>query len=460
MARTNVLAPPPKTHEGAKASRINAEQELRRTVMATMLWEDSFYESGVSVAERIDALCKQVSPDKIADMAIEAREKMKLRHVPLKLCVELARRKALKAETLTRVIQRADELTEFLSIYSLGREGSKTLNKLSNQVKKGLAAALGKFNEYQLAKYNRPGKVKLRDVLFLTHAKPKDETQKALWKKLAEDKLATPDTWEVELSASKDKKASWNRLLSEKKLGALALLRNLRNMEQSGVSESDVRKALSEMDGERVLPFRYIAAAKAAKRYEDAIDEAMVRGLSQYPKLPGKTVVIVDVSGSMYGGKVSAKSDMDRAQAACALAAICREVCETPAIYATAGSDRTRKHQTEMVPSRRGMALVDAVYAMCGPLGGGGIFLKQATDYVAQREKGVDRTIVVTDEQDCDISGSPQSAKPLGRGYIINVSNNKNGIGYGTWTHVSGWSEAIVDYIRVAESVDTAAQPD
>ena len=101
---------------------------------------------------------------------------------------------------------------------------------LSGQVKKGLAAAFPKFDEYQLAKYDRGGPIKLRDVLFLCHAKPRDAAQAGVWKKLIWGRLTTPDTWEVALSSGADKREAWERLLRENKLGALALLRNLRNM--------------------------------------------------------------------------------------------------------------------------------------------------------------------------------------------------------------------------------------
>jgi 60 kDa SS-A/Ro ribonucleoprotein len=84
-----------------------------------------------------------------------------------------------------RVIQRADELAEFLAIY--WAEGKQPL---SAQVKKGLAAAFVKFDEYALAKYDRAGAVRLRDVLFLSHAKPVDAAQAELWKRLVENELA------------------------------------------------------------------------------------------------------------------------------------------------------------------------------------------------------------------------------------------------------------------------------
>jgi 60 kDa SS-A/Ro ribonucleoprotein len=159
---------------------------------------------------------------------------------------------------------------------------------LSAQVKKGLAAAFTKFDEYALAKYNRDAPVKLRDVLFLSHAKPVDAAQEALWKRLVEGELATPDTWEVALSAGEDKTASWERLLAERKLGALALLRNLRNIKAAKADEKLVREAIRSMRTERVLPFRFIAAARYAPQWERELEEAMFRCVAEQEKLGGQ----------------------------------------------------------------------------------------------------------------------------------------------------------------------------
>jgi 60 kDa SS-A/Ro ribonucleoprotein len=200
----NTTARAPRTHEGAPARSVTAELQLRRSVLCCMLWENEFYESGVAIAERIASLVPKVDAETVAALAVEAREKMKLRHAPLLLVREMARlqtHRHLVADTLARVIQRADELAEFVSIY--WKDGKQPL---SAQVKKGLALAFAKFDEYALAKYNRDGQVKLRDVLFLCHAKPSGEAQAALWKRLAEGELATPDTWEVRLSAGAEKR--------------------------------------------------------------------------------------------------------------------------------------------------------------------------------------------------------------------------------------------------------------
>lgn len=452
MSKLNVARKPIFTHEGAKACHINPEQQLRRSVMACMLWENEFYEDGELIADRIRYTIAKVTPEKVAKIAIDARNKMKIRHVPLLIAREMAHIQGYEkyvSEVLENIIQRPDELTEFLAIYWKERK-----QPLSAQVKKGLAKAFTKFDAYQLAKYNRDGMIKLKDVLFLCHAKPKDTEQEKIWKQLINGTLPVPDTWEVNLSSGKGKKETWERLLKVNKLGSLALLRNLRNFERDSVDIDLVKKALIEINTSKILPFRFITAAKYAPKLEPEIEIGLLKGLQQIPKLKGKTILIVDVSGSMYGQPVSGKSEIDRANVACSLAIIIREICEDPVIYATAGNDYTRVHQTQIVPSRKGFALSDAIYNMCHPLGGGGIFLVQVMDYIFDKEKSADRIIVITDEQDCDLNKNPESANAFGKNnYLINVASAKNGIGYQKWLHIDGWSEKVIDYVKEFENI-------
>jgi hypothetical protein len=437
MARLNILKlahlARQRTHEGAPAKRINDEQALRRSVLACLLWESQFYEDGVQIAGRIREQVPKVDAAKVAALAVEARGAMKLRHAPLLLVREMARHathRGLVAETLTRVIQRADELAEFVAIYwADGRA------PLSGQVKKGLAAAFPKFDEYALAKYDRAGAVRLRDVLFLCHAKPLDAEQAAVWKRLIEGTLATPDTWEVALSAAGDKRASWERLLAERKLGALALLRNLRNMKDAAVSEGLVVGALSAMKTERVLPFRFLAAARYAPQWEEALEQAMFRSVKDREKLSGRTVLLVDVSGSMVT-PLSGRSEMMRTDAAYGLAVLLREIADEVSLY-------TFSDGLKRVPARRGFALRDAL-DQSQPHGG--TQLGAALEKIDER---YDRIIVITDEQSHD-----RVPAPKGKGYVVNVASYRNGVGYGPWTHIDGWSEAVIDYIRELERAD------
>jgi 60 kDa SS-A/Ro ribonucleoprotein len=467
MARTNlkIKRDPIYTHEGAVAVRVNPELQLRRLTLATMLFEDQFYVDGKTISEAIVAAIENVPLKTVAKLAIECRENQKLRHMPLLLVREMARSKKLEpnivADTLASVVQRADELSEFLALYWKDQKGKKTL---SAQVKKGLAKAFNKFDAYALAKYNRDNEVKLRDVLFLCHAKPKNKEQAELWKKLVDGTLESADTWESRLSAGEGKKTEeqkkehWESLLKENKLGALALLRNLRNMQEASVSIVAIRAALRDIKVERVLPFRFVSAANHNPKLEPELEAAMLKCLAVQEKLPGKTVLVIDVSGSM-GGMISGKSELQRFDAAAALAMLLREVCEEVAIYCTAGSDCTRIHKTKLIPSRSGFALRDSVKQCYEELGGGGIFLVQSMDYVLDKEKSADRLIVLTDEQDCDHdpAKAPAKAKAFAtNNYLINVAAYQNGIGYGKWTHIDGWSESCIDFIREDEKLSAA----
>jgi hypothetical protein len=396
-----------------------------------MLWENEFYENGVTIASRIRELVPKVTAEKVAALAVEARTAMKFRHAPLLLVREMARHpthRALVAETLVRVIQRADELSEFVAIYwADGR------CPLSAQVKKGLAAAFPRFDEYALAKYDRASIVRLRDVLFLSHAKPMTSDQALVWRRLIAGELATPDTWEVALSSGGDKRAHWERLLIDHRLGSLALLRNLRNMKDAGVAEDLVISALDAMRIDRVLPFRFLAAARHAPQWEEALERAMLRSLEGTESLAGHTVILVDVSGSMVA-PLSRRSQMLRTDAAYGLAVLVREIAEKVSVY-------TFSNSVKHIPPRRGFALRDAMEASQPHQG---TYLGAALDAVSER---YDRIIVITDEQSHD-----RVAAPRGRGYVINVASARNGVGYGPWIHIDGFSEAVINYIRKLEN--------
>ena len=434
MARLNLLNfnPGARTHEGAAARDISPELLLRRSVLGCLLWESQFHEDGVQIAGRIRELVPKVAAEKVAALALEAREKMKLRHAPLLLVREMARHathRRLVAETLRRVIQRADDLAAFVAIYwNDGRV------PLSAQVKKGLAAAFPMFDEYALAKYDRGGPIKLRDVLFLAHARPRDRAQADAWKRLIAGELTVPGTWEVALSSGADKREAWERLLGERKLGALALLRNLRNMHDAGVNEDVIVGALAAMGTARVLPFRFLAAARYAPQWEEELEQAMLECVAAQPKLAGKTIVLVDVSGSMTAA-LSRGSEMQRTDAAYGLAVLLREIAETVNVFSFSDS-------LVQVAARRGFALRDAIDRSQRHN------RTQLGSAVAElnHDHGYDRLIVITDEQVRDTVPGPR-----GKGYVINVASCNNGVGYGEWTRVDGWSESVIEYIRVRE---------
>jgi 60 kDa SS-A/Ro ribonucleoprotein len=438
MAKLNVWKRmfPVRTHEGAVAQKVDAKRELRRTVLTCLLWEDTFYEKESGIATRIAELATRNKVEDLSALAREARSKMQLRHVPLFLSRELARRKgagSLVAETLEDVIQRADELGEFVALYWKEKK-----QPLSAGVKRGLAKAFTKFDAYKLAKYNRESVVKLRDVLFLCHAKPKNAEQAEVWKKLVENTLGSPDTWEVALSAGKDKRETWTRLLSEGKLGGMAVLRNLRLMLASGVEPKLIRERLDKGVA-RALPFRFVTAARHAPKLEDAIERAMLKGISGFEQLRGSTGLVVDVSGSM-NYQLSKKGETSRLDAAAGVAILLREKADEFSIA-------TFSDACVELPPRRGFALRDAIV---GSQQHSGTYLKRALAQLQDKRewRGLDRLIVITDEQSHDGILAAWTTKA----YVVNVAPYKHGVSYGNgWTHIDGWSERIVDYIAAAE---------
>lgn len=437
-------------HNSLKVKPISSEAKLVRMTMAHMLFEKQFYVDGEDSYKTLQKLIDEVSPEFVANVAKKARNEFKLRHVPLALMRGLAKNGTLKAQDLADVIQRADEMPEFLSLY--WKDGKQPI---SNQVKKGLALAFGKFNEYQLAKYDRNSSaISIRDTLFLSHPKPENKAQELLFKKIANKQLKTPDTWEVQLSAGADKAETFTRLMSEKKLGALAFLRNLRNMLNTGaISEETIVAYGDSLAAEKVLPFRYVAAYRSigeisSLEIQHMLERMMMKSLAAMPKLPGKTVLMVDVSGSMFGAKVSAKSDIDRFDAAAALAIMCREICEKVEIYTFSNS------LAKVSSLVHGFALIEALrtsQSIAGTKFNAALNkVNQVTTY--------DRIISFTDEQYTDRGSydgfyDSYQPEPKGRGYVVNVAAYQQGLSFGDkWLTISGFSEAVFSFIQAVES--------
>jgi hypothetical protein len=426
------------THEGAKVQELSIEDQLRRSVLSCLLWEDTFYESGQQIEDRIATLASQCDPEVLAFLAMEARGKYKLRSVPLLLANELVKKGGnLVSKTIENIVQRPDEITRFISMY--WKNGKKPIAK---QVKKGLAKAFNKFNEYQLAKWNRDGAVKLRDVMFLVHPKPTSELQGEIFKKLANKELSTPDTWEVGLSAAKtaeEKKTIWERLIDQKKLGGLALLKNLRNMTSVNVDRDIIIDAIRNVRTERILPYRFVTAAKYAHTFEEYLEGAMYRCLEGRERIEGKTILLVDVSGSMhdsigrhsYGKVTDVTTRLDVAKG---LAILLKFLCKDISIY-------TFSDDVVYITDANGFRLGEKIDKSQRH---NGTYLGTAISKIHTKEKEYDRMIVITDEQSHDDIVTTID----GKGYIMNVASYQNGIEHDEkWTRISGFSEAVIDWM-------------
>lgn len=449
---------------GAPAAVQGADALLARVILSNLLWEDKSYEAGSASAAAIRELVPQVEPATVAKLAWQARNQQGLRHVPLFVAVQMLKypaHRALVADLLPVIVGRADSITEALTLYAMENPtpAGKQRAPLASQFKIGLARSFANFDDYQLAKYQGKGHaVTLRDAARLLHPVPTPRNARTL-AELKAGQVTPPDTWEVSLSAGANKRETFERLMAERRLPGLAFLRNLALMEREGVDRAKMTAYFETAPARWLLPINFIAAAKATPRWQGQIEAMMFRALATAPKLAGETVLIVDVSGSMSQGKLSAGSDTSWLDAAAALAMLAAEQAEKVSIYATSGSDGLGTHKTELLPARRGFALMDAIINASGRLGYGGIFTRQALDFVRadRRSAPAKRVIVFSDSQDCDRSALlPQ---PWGdANYIIDISGHRRGVNYaGIWTaEVVGWSSQFMHFIAGFEGANVA----
>lgn len=316
--------------EGAEAFSLDPRTALYSAVVTTSL-STKFYETDQTRIDRIRELIAKNDAEFVGKLAVYARTNMHMRSIPLVLAVELAKTKAgaIVGDVVKRIVQRADEITELLAYYQLAnnRSGVKKLNRLSKQIQRGLANAFNNFDEYQFAKYDRAGEITLRDALFLVHPKAVNEEQQVLFDKLAKNELETPYTWETELSLLGQKKFTnelerqtafrerWEQLITSGKVGYMALMRNLRNMIEAGISPAmmaDVCRVLSDRNSvmkSKQLPFRFLAAYREVKELQsglvpmvlDALEVAVEQSAQNIRGFDINTSVLIacDVSGSM-----------------------------------------------------------------------------------------------------------------------------------------------------------------
>lgn len=448
------------TNTAAAQSNITL---LRRAVLANLLWENIAYMDGKSVTDEIKRLIPLCDPKDVANLTIEARTMQKLRHTPLFLAVEMCRHDATRPYVryvLPKIITRADMLTDFMALY--WADGKCPI---CNTAKKGLADAFHNFNEYKFAKYDRDAEIKLRDVMFMVRPKPETQLEAELYKKIADRTLETPETWEVLLSlahTADEKKAVWTKLITEGKIGGKAMLMNIRNMQNAGVPRPVITEGLKKLNGTMLLPLDFLKAMRESSGFEREIEDAMLRTYENLPKLPGKTLFIVDVSGSM-GSITSSGSKFTRLDQACSMAMLAANQCEDFELVCTAGNDYTRtEDQIRISYPSKGFQLFREIQDTRNKVGMGGIFTYQCIEKL-RKELGdkihdYARIIVFSDSQDIDVShGSDKKPRPFGKyNYICDVSCNTRGIAYkGVWTaEISGWSEHFLTYIAAYEGIE------
>jgi 60 kDa SS-A/Ro ribonucleoprotein len=310
---------------GGLAHAETPKLELASILLTTTL-KDEFYRKADATAKRLQELAGQIADRKfVAKAAIYARKEAGMRsgsHLVAAELAKLVKGEAWMSRFLQAVVKRPDDVLEILACFR-----AQYGKVIPNSLKRGLGRALATFDAYQLAKYRKSAaEWSLVDAVNLLHP-PHTEALAQLVK----GTLPAADTWETRLTQTGSQSAdeaekealkaeAWTNLVKERKLGYFALLRNLRNILQTApylvsdlaemlVNETAIRKSL-------VLPFRFLTALEAlqsaglqdAGKLMTALSRAVDLSLRNVPRFAGKTLVVVDTSGSMSGRPIKIAS--------------------------------------------------------------------------------------------------------------------------------------------------------
>lgn len=469
MSKFNKIATTKTTNKcGVPAFSMLPKEKLTTQVLTTLFNESKYYgDNSSEIVETIKAVL-ETDPEFVAKLALFARQEMYLRSVSHVLVTELANHvngKPFARATITNVVERVDDMTEILS-YQLATYGKP----IPASMKKGLADAFGKFDEYQLAKYNRKQTVNLKDVLNLVHPRPADDAQGDMWERIFSDELRTPVTWETELSAKGNTKEAWERLIAEDRLGYMAMLRNLRNILQANVSNiNKVYETLSDEKNvlrSKQLPFRFYSAYKfiategiATSKAYDALEKAIKISTQNIDRLSGKTLIAADVSDSMTW-EVAGKSTVTCAEIATLLLAMANHICDEAITVAF----DTALYMCNLSTTGGIISNARRIH-----VGGGGTDITLPLRYLIDNNIVVNRIIILSDNvinSSWDYSGWRNSVVPC-QSYVdqyrreINPDVWVHAIdmqGYGTQqfqgkntNFIAGWSEKVLEFISLAE---------
>ena len=452
---------------GHEAYKMNDKDKLVTQVLTSLFNEEKYY--GDNSKDILDTARRVISqePRFVANLCIYARKEMHLRTISHVLLGELAKSnegKLYVRKVINKIAERADDMTEILAYYMKAHG-----KPIPNSIKKGIADVLLCFDEYQLAKYNRKSELRLKDLLCLVHPKAKTKEQNAMFKRLLEDKLETPVTWETQLSSKGNTKEVWEELIENKKLGYMAMMRNLRSIVKTNISNidkvydflSDEQKVLRN----KQLPFRYFAAYKALRaenlgtsKIYDTLETAIKHSTKNISKLSGKTFISADVSGSM-NSPISTRSDTTCAEIAVLIMALANYICEETI---TTTFD-TKLYMNSLSTQNGIIANANSIN-----INGGGTDISLPIRHLLSNKIFVDRIIILSDNEINHGYGAVCQKYVEEYRHSVNPKVWVHAIdmmGYGTQQFegsnvniIAGWSEKVLDFIYQAEQgIETLA---
>lgn len=466
-----------RTGNGAQAFSRDAKSDLFLLAVSNFVGENTSYESGEKRDERFEDLVHQVTaedPSWMQQFIPWLRNEANMRSASLVAAAEYVKAGGpLGRQVVASAMSRADEPSEMLA-YWIARHG----RKIPQPIKRGVADAARKFySERNVLKYDSSSaSVRMADVIQLAHVKPSAEWQSSLFKYVLADRydnagqkaealeslpmlatnrrfremdrfaardalLSRPEalaaagmTWESLSSFGAMDAPAWEAIIPQ--MGYMALLRNLRNFDQAGISEAvadAVAKRLSdpeEVARSRQLPFRFWSAYKAVEgnlRWAYPLEKALDLSCQNVPTFKGKTLVLVDTSGSMQSGGYGARSTMSPMQQAALFGSVLsRKNADSVRLFGFA--DYSFEHEV-----KKGQSALKIMSSFCARNGeaGYGTEIGQALS----NWKGEDRVFILSDLQSSDYYSRASDGT---------VAQTRGG-GYGYYSHnrAPSWSAKI-----------------
>jgi hypothetical protein len=433
-----------RTHEGATGHLRDAKSELFLLAVSNFVGQDAFNENGGQRDDRYTQLIRKLAvddPEWTVGLLGWLRGEGNMRTAALVGAAEFTAERLLheapgySRQVIDSVLQRADEPGEMLGYWT-----SKYGRKLPKPVKRGVADAVQRlYTERSLLKYDTDSRgYRFGDVLNLVHAAPDpakawqgdlfayslDRRHKrgtvpdpdslpTLARNMAFPEFVEQDpnillsadelkraglTWEAALSmagSKVDKAKLWEALIPS--MGVMALARNLRNFDESGVSDTVAAQICArfadpeQVAKSRMFPFRWWAAYKHAPslRWAHALEQALGQSLANVPQLPGSTLILVDRSPSMFPGyhfSTENRSDITLAEQAAVFGSALAMRAEKPTLVEFGG-------ESKKIDVRKGGSILKHIEKF-GQIDGTDIPSAVKKHWFAH-----DRIVIVTDEQ-------------------------------------------------------------
>jgi len=349
MSKFNVPKPAaPKFQNAAGGISFVLDSKID-LVIRLLSWfcNDGAYVSKEQQQQEIRALIQAI-PDKqfVAKAAIFARTQWGMRSVSHLVTGELFRA-GISKEPWARsfvdaVVERVDDMTEILAYWmSIAFiKNAKGRTKIPNAMLRGFRDAFGRFDTYQLGKYQAKSRsVSLVDLMRLVHPVPSPRNEEGL-RKLVQGTLEADGTRQAAMvKATQDiqdpnekqtaKNAVWHQMLPT--MGVFELLKNLTHLiDEAPELVDDACKKLMDLAAikrSRIFPFRYYTALSMVAHHAEvsgasralyppvmqALGNALSIACENVPELQN-SLVVLDVSGSMQTPLTAYAAAMARAR--------------------------------------------------------------------------------------------------------------------------------------------------